>query len=228
MLVDIASDIFQSLRYYEHSFNKYGEYANWSMSINATDEHRETVSPVYFYIACVVWILPPLLFEMYVLIADNQPLVVTRAIIMNKYVDDGSCSMCTCVCIVSLLPIDTLASVIFVYFMIPYASLKSGVKALIGKPYGDDDIIFRGIKQNLVFKLPWLKLFEQTGEALPQFVMSLTFLVNNYAFLQHNVTMFGVNEFHVTIITVVLSLGSLLYGIYKGGVTCYNLHFITL
>ena len=56
---------------------------------------------------------------------------------------------------------------------------------------------------------PILKLFEQFGEAVPQFVIAVTFYSKNYHWLEPNELIFG-------ILTMTLSLGSILIGAGNG------------
>lgn len=65
MIVDMGLDINQTITYYclIDGFKEDGEYRNWALKYknetNATT--LQTISPGYFYTACAVWIVPPVL-----------------------------------------------------------------------------------------------------------------------------------------------------------------------
>ena len=63
--------------------------------------------------------------------------------------------------------------------------------------------------------LQFLKLFEQFGEALPQFVLGLIFYINNSYFIDTYDTLFGTN-LEVTLVSITFSGVSILLGIITG------------
>ena len=63
--------------------------------------------------------------------------------------------------------------------------------------------------------LQFLKLFEQFGEALPQFVLGLTFYINNSYFIDTYDTFLGTN-LEVTLVSITFSGVSILLGIITG------------
>ena len=63
---------------------------------------------------------------------------------------------------------------------------------------------------------PFLKLFEQFGEAIPQFVIGITFYSKNYHWLNENEVLFA-------IVTMTLSLGSIIIGVVNGCITSFVL-----
>ena len=61
--------------------------------------------------------------------------------------------------------------------------------------------------------MPMYKLFEQFGEAVPQFVIAVTFYANNAHWLPRSDLYFG-------IFTMVMSAGSIIMGVVNGCWTC--------
>ena len=64
MLVDMCLDAYQTMTYYHlNGFGGKGIYHDWALahqnSSNTT--YLQSVSSAYFYCACVVWVVPPLL-----------------------------------------------------------------------------------------------------------------------------------------------------------------------
>ena len=98
-----------------------------------------------------------------------------------------------------------LASVLWVYIIIPVSDVVFAAKNVLchekfkGNEYdrGNMDV------------MPILKLFEQFGEAVPQFTIALTFYLKNYHWLNSNELTFG-------ILTMTLSLGSIMIGVVNG------------
>merc|ERR1719370_2629009 len=58
-------------------------------------------------------------------------------------------------------------------------------------------------------------LFEHLGEALPQFSLTIVFLVNNYPFLLVFDTLFGI-PIPISLMSSIFSFGSLCMGVYSG------------
>ena len=110
-------------------------------------------------------------------------------------------------------PLELIGSILYIYVVIPFAALKNGVKHLIN---GEVDEYEHLIRDLIVPKiLPFHKLFEILGEALPQFILTLVFASNNYPFLKDNDTYFGI-PIPVSIISLVFSFGSLIIGVISG------------
>ena len=64
--------------------------------------------------------------------------------------------------------------------------------------------------------LPGWKAFEFIGEAVPQLILSIVFMANNYKFMIDTETFIGAKEFEVTLTSMVFSIGSILMGLYSG------------
>ena len=60
------------------------------------------------------------------------------------------------------------------------------------------------------------KAFEFIGEAVPQLILSIVFMANNYEFMIDTETFVGAKEFEVTLTSMVFSIGSILVGLYSG------------
>ena len=63
--------------------------------------------------------------------------------------------------------------------------------------------------------LPFWKGFEFIGEAIPQLILAIVFMSNNYEFMQESETLFGFKEFEVTLVSIIFSLGSIVMGLYS-------------
>ena len=115
-------------------------------------------------------------------------------------------------------PFDLLISAIYIYIVIPFASLKSGIIiALTGE--NDDE---RKITKLIDAKdIPFLKLFENLGEAVPQFIMCLLFIINNFEFIIHEETSNWM-PIPISIVSLVFSIGSIMMGLYTGINSCKN------
>ena len=114
-------------------------------------------------------------------------------------------------------PCDLLISAIGVYILIPFMSLKSGIIiAVTGK--GDDT---RMITKRMPAKvIPFLRLFENVGEAVPHAIMCLLFIINNFDFVNQGDTLMPLP---ISIISLIFSVGSIAMGIYTGMKSCKNI-----
>ena len=101
-------------------------------------------------------------------------------------------------------------SVIQIYVIVPVSDIFWGVKNLFcHQSYKENKI-------DAVIHASWpgLKLYEQLGEAVPQFVIAVIFYYKNYDWLGSSELIFG-------IVTMTLSLGSIIIGI-GNGIRYYN------
>ena len=62
--------------------------------------------------------------------------------------------------------------------------------------------------------LPFWKGFEFIGEAVPQLILSIVFMANNYDFMRETKTFIGLYEFEVTLTSMIFSTGSIIMGLY--------------
>ena len=105
-----------------------------------------------------------------------------------------------------------LISAIYTYIFIPFISLKSGVTfALIGENDGKRNIL----KKIEAKDIPIEKLFETLGEAVPQAIMCLVFIANNFKFILHEETSTWM-PIPLSIVSLVFSVGSIQMGLYNG------------
>ena len=210
VLVDIGLDIRQTIAYYNYAYNKNGVYAQWEMQKqNATGSShrfpyayfqntRVEVKPIniFFYAVCAIWIVPPWLFIMCGCRFYLHPLLdVFFKVNINLFL---------------ILGIITYPFIL-IYILVPFSSLKSGWKAAMKEPYGDEDVVFPYITEN---DLGTMKIFEHLGEALPQLVLAIVFAVNNFDFLWSR------DEFIITAVSMFFSCISLLYGFYLTAPRC--------
>ena len=118
--------------------------------------------------------------------------------------------------VVLLFPIDIICAFFVIYILIPWASFKVAFKVLMRDEFSDIsnlvDIESFRLGSNL---LPFWKGFEFLGEALPQLVLAVVFMANNYDFAIESETFIGLKEFEVTLISIFFSFGSLLMGLYS-------------
>ena len=82
----------------------------------------------------------------------------------------------------------------------------------------DDSIYGEGTLADDHKRWPSYNLFEQFGEAIPQFVIGVTFYSKNYHWLKKNEVIFGV-------INLTLSVGSIVIGIVNGCIAAAEFYF---
>ena len=196
MNVDMCLDANQAKTYHEHSFDTNGSYRLWAMKYrNATnDTYLQTVSPAYFYVACVIWILPPFLAG------------IAMAI---SHCDQGCQGCCTRFL---FLPILILIAVFGCYILIPMMAIVGGIRKLLNENIHEDQKMFRLISYK---GLPLLKLFECFGEAIPQLILGVVYVSNNYPYLKEHDDYFGIGV-PVSVISCVFSFGSVVIGVFTG------------
>ena len=201
------------------AFDINGTYRAWALQYqNKTNStYLETVSPWYFYAASIIWIGPSFLFAM---------LATAHFTHFKEYIEFFCCCFegfevheesfgrCSWIVIQFLsLPFCTVINFVFLYLFVPVNLLHNAVRALIA---GDD---FDAEEENGWFfgskRLTFFKVQEIVGEALPQLVLNIIFIANNYTYLNANDIFFGI-PVPVSIISSVFSLGSLLIGMKSG------------
>ena len=96
--------------------------------------------------------------------------------------------------------------------LIPLASLILGFKrAWYGERFHKEELVFKIFDGN---SLPFAKFLEYVGEALPQLIIALLFLINNYTFVYEQEKYLGINV-PLTVISIIFSSGSLACGLYS-------------
>ena len=243
MLVDMILDVRQTYVYYEHSFNPNGTYNTWAIEFNRTNHttYFHTVSPAYFNTAVVVWALPPLLMSAVYFLGNlcSHCLMILLNDVDDDVVENGfdedfnnfkntngllshfstfeikppfNNRFLNILVYLFYIPIDFLISSIVVYIIIPYMSLKAG--ALVAWT-GNDDPDRMITKNTDAGYVPAYKLFENLGEAIPQAIMIIIFISNNWDFILYDETSFI--PIPTSCISLIFSLGSIIMGLISGG-----------
>ena len=210
VVVDICLDIWQTAIYYNCAFTN-GSYQNWAHVNQNITGYLETVSPVYFIVACIAWILPSILYSVGLLIAKRHAVEILGWSILPKYWYADCWTIKNVALLTLTLPMEFIFAFILLRFMLPYASLLSGWQAAKATPYDKHESIVIGISQG---ELANLELFENLFEAVPQFILAVMFTSNNYEFL------WAYGEFVISVASAVFSCGILLHGIYTGCKAC--------
>ena len=219
MIVDMGLDINQTITYYclIDGLNGDGEYRNWALKYkNETNGTTlQTISPGYFYTACAVWIVPPVLASFGTLFEGELSFpgmfnTIFRCNI-GSIKNRKKCLM--------LYPVELIGCILFIYILIPYAALKNGIKHVLNEEVdGDKDLVEIVPKVRIGINptvLPFFKLFEMIGEALPQFILTVVFASHNFPCLSEFDTYANVS-IPISIISLGFSLGSLIIGVISG------------
>ena len=217
MYFDMGLDGIQLSTYYTHSYNN-GSYTKWAIEYqNVTNStHLHSVSEGYFITACLIWSLPPILLSLGKMAAKKEPIQVLKMILrdaLGYHLEEPKTLYCRSIVTVLLFPVDILVSIIYIYVLIPFASFKQGLKvAISGKDIDRRDLLILQIDPT---KLLYLKCFEALGEALPQLILNIVFMINNHEFLLNNQTFLGINEISISLTSMIFSLGSVACGLYS-------------
>ena len=214
MYFDMGLDGRQLSTYYTHSDNN-GSYTKWAMEYkNVTNSnHLHSVSEGYFITACLIWILPPVLLSLGMIAAYREPFQVLGMFGFNSHFHLPTNSFARSIATLLLFPAEILAAIIHIYVLIPFTSFKQGLKvAISGEDLEQLDSLILDIDTS---ELLYLKCFEALGEALPQLILNIVFMLNNHEFLLNNQTIFGINELSISLTSMIFSLGSVAYGLYS-------------
>ena len=108
-------------------------------------------------------------------------------------------------------------SFVYIYVCIPCIAMYFAFKkALEGDKFVNREVFMIDSKF-----LPFYRLWEHVGEALPQLIISLTFISKNYPFIYAEEQYFeGSISFPISILSAIFSGGSLAYGLYSGCLAC--------
>ena len=214
--VDVLLDARQTWTYFNHADSN-GSYSNWAKDFrertNSTYEH--SVSQGYFITGMVVWFFTPLLLTLFISIAETEPFPLLNSILGDKRNVDCTENINLKVLLkVVLFPFEIICAAVFIYLLIPFTSLKRAFKIIMRHKFEDDEKLVQ-IAFPLTSKvLPILKGFEFIGEAVPQLILSIVFMANNYDFMRETQTFIGLYEFEVTLTSMVFSMGSIVMGLY--------------
>ena len=176
-------------------------------SIGTTDEEEgdafESISVWYFRAAMITWFSTPVLVMPFALThrafsSDEFPMkwIAEKAYPPIFYLAK------TLICFV--------ASVAFVYIVIPIGDLLANTLKLC---YGFDDKDHQLHVVRIHDMIRGSKLFEQFGEAIPQLALNFHLLYTNYNMID------SVDRIY-SIVSMSLSLGSILTGIFLGSKYC--------
>jgi len=191
-----------------------GSYRKWALRYqNETDStYLEKVSSWYFYSASIVWIGPSFLWA---LIAACLEYAKKK----EKFLVDIFCcckaenkifGKCLLILLVILfLPFGTVLFFFFMYLIIPLNLFHNAIRAVIeGDNFKESDDY--GCVLNSDY-LAGMKFIELLGEALPQVILNIVFISNNYPYLRENDVYFGI-PIPISIVSAVFSIGSILMG----------------
>ena len=104
-----------------------------------------------------------------------------------------------------------VSAVIWVYLIIPIGDMAFGFMNLCDHDVYKTEDKRGNLPIDVHAKFPTMLLFEECGEAIPQFVIAVTFYSNNPNLLDF----WGV-------VTMTLSCGSIIKGIFEGCYSCYK------
>ena len=71
------------------------------------------------------------------------------------------------------------------------------------------------MKEDEIERVSFVKMTESVGEAVPQFILSLVFIANNYPYLLENDVFFGMHV-PLSCISCIFSFGSMIMGLVNG------------
>ena len=210
--MDIGLDVNQTITYYHliRGFEENGEYHDWALQYKeeTTGTRLQTISPGYFYTACVVWIIPPVLDSFSSLAFEELSFPHVFNAIFRCNIDRIQSRKKWFM----YYPFELFCGILFIYVVVPFAALKNGLKHLINGEVDEEKNLIAFLNPK---ELPFAKLFEILGEALPQFILTVVFVSNNYPFLMDHDTYFDI-PIPVSIISLVFSFGSLIIGVTSG------------
>ena len=89
--------------------------------------------------------------------------------------------------------------------------MKVGVITLVKGEINGDYKVTKFVTAEVV---PFYKLFENLGEAIPQAILCLVFISNNFPFVMHDETSFS--PIPTSWVSIFFSLGSIIMGLYSG------------
>ena len=204
--IDLGLDVRQAVVYRKLAFEENGTYQQWAINnTDLTSNLTPSVSQAYFQTSCIIFFLTPLIITF---------LFIASGFLTKKGI--GSCISILC------FPLIYVVWCLICYLFAPLIDLVFGIKiALTGNsdpekdvhPYFPSKISAELIE--LLNQLPRIIIFEQFLLALPQLILSIVFLCNNYDFLLAFDRMLGIS-LPISLISSIFSGGSVLMGIYVG------------
>ena len=216
--VDVLLDARQTWTYHKYR-DPNGSYTKWAKKhMNETySTYEHTVSEGYFLTAISIWLLTPLLLALFLCISSIEPLVILRRSFDGIFELRCENKFLKALLAVLFLPIEIVSAAVLIYLVIPYSSFKLACKILMRHEFNVyTEIVDLGEFSMDPEWLPGWKAFEFIGEAVPQLILSLVFMANNYEFMIDTKTFIGAKEFEVTLTSMVFSIGSISMGFYSG------------
>ena len=225
MWADIALDIHQTRAYLRYGYGHNNGYQSWARNIYRETGYLHTISKWYFSVASAVWAFSPILFTLFLLYNNIRPGKHHRyhavfggmAYVLKGLGYDAiyhaKCNISrhwTILLFLIVLPINLLGSTLYVYIIIPLSALFLGIKRLIA---GGDGGRFFNVDAD---ELSGLMIFELFGEALPQVILSITYVANNYDYVHMTDKLFGNQTIPTSVVSIVFSIGSIVRGIVSG------------
>ena len=182
---------------------------------NSTYEH--TVSEWYFFTAMSIWLLTPILLTLFLWISRKESLTILNGCCDNKFRFRCGNKFLKALQAVLFSPVDILSAAALIYLVIPYTSFKLAYKILMRHKFEQTTelVDLKYLDMDPAW-LPGWKGFEFIGEAIPQLILSIVFMSNNYEFMIDTETLIGAKEFEVTLISMIFSIGSISMGLLSG------------
>ena len=160
--------------------------------------------PIYFISSVLTFIAPPVLFTIYVALTEFKFLKSKNAKIFG---------------ILPTIIIGFIPAFLYLYLYVPFIAVYQGIQGFCkGKLESVECFCDIDDPRDIQF----LKLFETFGEALPQFMLGLTYYVSNTYFVNTNDNLFDF-MLPTTLISMVFSGVSVALGLTCGMVATKGL-----
>ena len=163
--IDIGLNIYQTNTYHQFSQNQ----SNQSKRLNETDESVPT--PSYLYAAVGTWVFTPVLWAIFLVLYTGAPFSMVNRF-LKLYLDHetkySAGKMGNIIIGFLVLPVDIIASALWLYIIVPYYSIKRALQtAILGQKFDKED--------DISCDLPVVGL-----RALPQLILTVVFIINEY------------------------------------------------
>ena len=226
MWIDMILDANQTWTYYDYSFNPNTCFKNHLAN------KGEMLDKTYFTASICFWVLSPLLLSFFMIFmgskdsreghSTNQTTMLfggvwfiswfVYSVNLGDYVQKLPLKMAIIVTFF-FYPYALIFTFFAIYFAIPLGMMIISVKVLI---YGKKNHFWGQFQQE---QASGHKTYEILGEALPQFILSVIYVVNNFQFTWDTDKIFESQMLPTSIISSVFSFGSLIIGL--GTACCY-------
>ena len=205
--IDLGLDVRQAVVYREHAFEENGTYQQWAINnTDLTSNFTPSVSQTYFQTTCIIFFLTPLIITL-------LSLGKASGFLTEKGI--GRCKVFLC------FPLIYAVWCLICYLFAPLFVLFFGIKLVLTGNFDPEKDVFPcfpskmpAVLIELLRHLPRVIMVEQFLLALPQLILSIVFLCNNYDFLLAFDTMLGI-PLPISLISSIFSGGSLLMGIFE-------------